>query len=456
MSTIHNYVEKNSARFLDELKDLLRIPSISADPEHRADMVTSAEWLAGHLKALGLKSVDIIELGDKSAPPLVFAESENAGPDAVLIYGHYDVQPVDPLDQWQSDPFTPTIRGDNLYARGASDMKGQIIATLKAVEFVMGQGRQVPVKFLLEGEEEVGSDHLPRFIDNHREMLACAFCLNPDAGMLGPDLPTVTYALRGISFCEIRLSGPRQDLHSGLFGGAVHNPAQVLCDLLAGMHDNEGRVTLPGFYDSVRPLDAAERQELSHLPNDESFYLRHTGVPALWGETGYTPNEQIGGRPTLEINGMLAGFTGEGPKTIIPSEAMAKISMRLVPDQDPDQVEQQLRRYLQNRTPATVNWSLEKFDGGPASICDRDAPGVQALSRAMETVWGTRPLFKREGGSIPIVGSLQKYIGAQSVLTGFALPGDNAHSPNEKLHLPTWKKGSETLIYFFDTLAGRS
>lgn len=443
------YVRRNRDRFLEELKDFLRIPSVSTDPAHEPDVRRAAEWVADRLRRAGAGRVEIFPTGGH---PVVYAEAPADRPEApiVLVYGHYDVQPPDPLDQWESGPFDPTVRGDNLYARGASDMKGQVLASIAAFEAVARSGPlPVHVKFLIEGEEEIGSPHLPDFIQRNRELLRCSVSLNPDAGMIAPDLPTITYGLRGLAYFELRVYGPAHDLHSGLYGGVVHNPAQVLCELIAGMHDAEGRVTLPGFYDRVRPLTEEERAELARLPMDERFYLELTGAPALWGEAGYTPIERIGARPTLEVNGLLAGFTGPGAKTVLPAYAMAKISMRLVPDQDPEEVYQQLLRYLEERAPKTVRWEVIRMAGVGASLTDRNHPAVQALSRALEAVWGRRPVFKREGGTVPIVTQLKEILGVESVLTGFGLPDDNYHAPNEKLHLPTWSRGIEALVHFF-------
>lgn len=446
------YVQTNRGRFLEELEDFLLIPSVSTSPEHQADIRRAAEWVAEKLRSLGAQKVQIFPT---AGHPVVYGEILQAGPGAktILVYGHYDVQPPEPLELWDSGAFEPTVRGENLYARGATDMKGQVMAVLTAVEAIVRTNRlPVNLKFLIEGEEEIGSPNLGKFITQHRDLLACDFALNPDSGILAPDLPTITYALRGLAYFELRVYGPDHDLHSGVFGGVVHNPAQVLCELIAGMHDAQGRVTLPGFYDKVRPLDKDEREELARLPIDEAFYLQQTGVPALWGEVDFTPAERIGARPTLEVNGLLSGFTGEGSKTVLPAQAMAKISCRLVPDQDPDEVHQQLLQYLQARAPKTVRYEVIKMAGSPASISDRHSPAVQAMARAMEAVWGRRPVFRREGGSVPVVALFQKLLGVEAVNVGFALPGDNMHAPNEKLHLPTWYKGLDTLVHFFYNL----
>jgi acetylornithine deacetylase/succinyl-diaminopimelate desuccinylase-like protein len=332
-------------------------------------------------------------------------------------------------------------------------MKGQVIAALSAVESIVKQDvLPVNVKFIIEGEEEIGSPNLTAFLKEHKDLLACDFALNPDAGMIAADIPTIVYALRGLAYFELRVYGPEHDLHSGLYGGVVHNPAQALCELIAGMHDDHGRITLPGFYDRVRSLSAEERGELARLPMNEAYYRDQTGVPQVWGEEGYSPTERIGARPTLEVNGLLSGFTGKGSKTVLPAHAMAKISMRLVPDQDPAEVEKQLRQYLEQNAPKTIRWELDTMAGGPASITDPHIPGAEALSRALEQVWGIRPVYKREGGSIPVVADMQNILGVGSVLTGFGLPDDNLHAPNEKLHLPTWYRGIDALINFFYNL----
>jgi acetylornithine deacetylase/succinyl-diaminopimelate desuccinylase-like protein len=434
------------------LKELLIIPSISTNPAHTHDMQAAADWLKDELIQMGFKS----EVYQTEKHPIVYAENLSAGPQfpTVLIYGHYDVQPVEPLDLWTADPFLPSVQGKYLYARGASDMKGQIIASLQAVRSVLQQP-QVPVnfKFLLEGEEEIGSPSLASFLKQHVSLLDSDIALNPDGGMISPENPTIIYGLRGLAYFELRVTGPAHDLHSGMYGGVVHNPAQALAELIAGMHDSEGRVTLPGFYDRVVSISQEERSKLSRLPMGEGFYLDQTGAPNLWGEQAYSPAERTGVRPTLEIHGLLSGFTGNGSKTVIPAWAMAKISSRLVPDQDPDEVAQQLRRYLQENAPETIHWELIEMGGKPAVITRIDLPAVTALEQALETVWGTRPVYKREGGSIPVVSDMQEILGVSSVVTGFGLPDDNIHAPNERLNLPNWYRGIDALIHFFYNLA---
>jgi acetylornithine deacetylase/succinyl-diaminopimelate desuccinylase-like protein len=442
------YAQENNSRFLAELKEFLTIPSISTDPEHTEDVEHAANWVAQKFEELNLENIKILPTGGH---PVVYAEltTNIQGAPTILIYGHYDVQPAEPLDLWTSGAFEPDQRADNLYARGASDMKGQVLATINALEAVLHAGKSpVNIKFLIEGEEEIGSPNLAEFISAHKVLLESDFALNPDTGMIGPDKPTITYALRGLAYFEVRVEGPDHDLHSGIYGGVVHNPAQALCELIAGMHDENGSVTLPGYYDHVRALDDDERSKLGELPMDEEFYLKQTGAPALWGEREYSPVERVGARPTLEINGIYSGFIGEGSKTVLPSWAMAKISMRLVPDQDPEEVRQQLVRYFEENVPKTIKFEINYLVGSPASISDRNSVGVKAMQAAMERVWGKTPLFRREGGTVPVVDLFSGILGIDSVNCGFSLPDDNAHSPNEKLHLPTWTRGIDTVIHF--------
>jgi acetylornithine deacetylase/succinyl-diaminopimelate desuccinylase-like protein len=446
--TALQYARKNKERFLNAFKDILRIPSVSTDPAYSADIRRAADWFAAELNSLGMQKVQIFMTAKH---PIVYGEWLGAA-DAptVLIYGHYDVQPVDPLNLWITGPFDPVVRGEDIYARGASDMKGQAVVILKSVEsLVKTGGLPVNVKWLFEGEEEIGSPNLDTFITEHKNLLNSDFAVNPDSGMIGKEYPTLTYALRGLAYFELQVFGPAHDLHSGIYGGVVHNPAIALAELIAGMHDTQGRVTLPGFYDSVQELTKEEKEELARLPIDDVHFLEMTGAPALYGEAGFTTNERTGARPTLDVNGMLSGFTGEGSKTVIPAWAMAKISMRLVPNQDPKEVHQQLIRYLDEHAPKDIRWELTIQTGGPASISDRNNTGVQAMSKALETVWETPPSFRREGGSIPVVRDMQRLLGIESVISGFGLPDDNVHAPNEKMHLPTWYRGIETFIHFF-------
>jgi len=446
------FARESQPRYLVELIEFVSIASVSTDPQAKPEIQRAAQWVASQLRSIGMNNVQILPT---AGHPVVYGENLKAGPQkpVVLIYGHYDVQPAEPLELWHSPAFAPQQRGENLYGRGASDMKGQVMVTLKAVEALLQAGDlPVNLKWLIEGEEEIGSPHLEKFIMDNKELLACDFAINPDSGMVALDMPTITYGLRGLAYFELRVSGPAHDLHSGMFGGSVHNPAQALCELIAGMHDREGRITLPGFYDRVRALGQAERRELARLPINDSFYLEQTGAPALYGEADYSTVERVGGRPTLEVNGLLSGFTGEGTKTVLPAHAMAKISMRLVPDQDPYEVERQLRRYLEEHAPGTIRWELLLHSASPASISNIQLPAVTALAQALEDTWGKPPIYKREGGSVPVVAQMQSILGIESVITGFGLPDDNLHAPNEKLHLPTYFKGIEVFIRYLDLL----
>jgi acetylornithine deacetylase/succinyl-diaminopimelate desuccinylase-like protein len=329
-------------------------------------------------------------------------------------------------------------------------MKGQVWASISAIESILHEGDfPVNLKFVFEGEEEIGSLNFPEFVEKNKDLLSCTACLNPDAGMVDAKTPTIVYGLRGLAYFELKVFGPAHDLHSGSFGGAVHNPAQVIADLVAGLHDSFGRVSLPGFYKKVRPLSREERKEMARLGIGDDFYQIQAGVNVLWGEKGYTSLERTGGRPTCEVNGLLSGFTGEGAKTIIPSWSMAKISTRLVPDQDPMEVHQQMLQYLDKHAPKSVRYELKLLSHGYPSISDIKSRESAALATALESVWGVKPIYKREGGSISVVADLQKSLGVDSLLTGFGLPDDNIHAPNEHLHLPTWNKGIEALIHFF-------
>jgi len=444
-----NYFETHYEQMISELTDFIAIPSVSTDPEHKENVQKAAEFIAAKLETIGLQHVQIFPT---ARHPIVYADYLQAGTmqPTILIYGHYDVQPEDPTDLWKTPPFTAQIIGDNLVARGASDMKGQIFACVSAVQALKSTtGLPVNIKFILEGEEEIGSPNFKQFLTEHKDLLKADVALNTDAGMSRKDLPGITYGLRGLSYFELNLFGPDHDLHSGSYGGVVHNPAQVLADLISKMHDQNGAVALPGFYDLVEPLSESERAELSKFSTSADEYLAQTGVPALWGEKEFTPNERIGARPTLEVNGILSGFTGEGSKTIIPSRAMAKISTRLVPNQKPELVYEQLSAFLEENVPDTVRWELRLLSIGSPSLSDMNMPATKALSKAFIEVWGSSPSYKREGGSVPVVADMQEVLGIDSVLTGFGLPDDRIHSPNEKLDLPTWRKGVHALIHFF-------
>jgi len=449
------FAKKNATRFEENLFTLVKIPSVSTDPSAQPAMLQTAEKIIELLKNIGFKQADIMQT---IGHPVVFGQILPGRDDlpTLLIYGHYDVQPPDPVDLWKTGPFEPTIIGDRLYGRGSSDMKGQIIASLSAVESILKQG-DIPlnIKVLIEGEEEIGSPNLAAFIQEHKELLKCDYILNPDSGLISAELPAITYGLRGLAYFELRFYGPDHDLHSGGFGGAIHNPAQAICEVVAKMHDANGKVMLPGFYDKVIKLSDKERIEIARLPIDDEFYKTMAGVSDLWGEKEYSANERIGARPTLEINGLLSGFTGIGAKTVLPAISMAKISMRLVPDQDPDDVYAQLSEFLNTNVPATIRWELISMVGGPPCLTNPDLPETKAMAKALETVWGIPPVFKREGGSIPVVADMQKILGVDSVLTGFGMPEDAIHSPNESQHLPTLHRGVESIIHFIYNLIGK-
>lgn len=449
-----DYAHNHRAGFRAQLEHLVSIPSLSADPAHTKDITTAATWLTEALSEAGSADSRIVAT---SGHPLVWAEFPAASTDrapVLLIYGHYDVQPPDPLELWESDPFVATERDGRLYGRGASDMKGQVIATIAAVRSVAATGRMpVTVRFLLEGEEEVGSPSLAQAIAANRRLFAADVCLNPDSGMHAPDQPTITYGLRGLAYFELTVRGPDRDLHSGAFGGAVANPAQILAELVAGMHDADGHVTLPGFYDRVWTISDSERARLAALPTTEARVRELSGAPTLWGEPNFSVAERIAARPTLEINGIWGGYTGPGAKTVIGSEAHAKISCRLVPDQQPDEVRQQLEAYLDKHAPASISWSLEEFAAGDPYYSRPDSAAHSALSRALEHAWGRSPILSRHGGSVPVTAHLEQLLDVPSLLTGFGLPEDRIHSPNESQHLDTWHRGIDAVVHLLFELS---
>lgn len=453
MSATKNVIEhirQNKEKALDDLIALSSIPSISTLSQHQPDINQAAEWLLVKLRDVGLENVEIMAT---DGHPVVFGETSGGdNKPTILIYGHYDVQPADPIDEWHSPPFEPNLVGDNLYGRGVSDMKSQIVAVLAAIKSLTESERGFPaaIKVLLEGEEEIGSPSLAGFIQQHTELLGCDFSLNADSGIIKPSLPALVYGLRGLAYFELCVYGPSSDLHSGQFGGAVHNPAQVLCEVIAGMHQHDGSITLPGFYDTVRPLADEERIIMANVPYDEQEFLRAAAnPPALHGEIGYTTIERVGARPTLEVNGLHSGFTGEGSKTVLPAKAMAKISMRLVPDQKATDVARQLRTYLTKTVPKSVRWELIELAHAPTAIVDRNTCGIRSAASALTQVFGVDPVFERAGGSVPVVGMLQEILGVDSVMMGFSLPDDGIHGPNEKQHIPTFYRGIEAYAHFF-------
>ena len=450
LQTELNWFDANYNEKLNDLFTLLKIPSVSTDPEKKADIQAACDYLAEYLKGLG---ADKVQTFKTKVHPILYAEFIKAGPSAktLLIYSHYDVQPADPINEWRTEAFTPTLVNNNLYARGASDMKGQLMATIFAVEALLKTGGlPINVKFLLEGEEEIGSPSLDSFIHSHKELLACDIVLNPDAGMISKDMPTLTYGLRGMIYFELRIDGPQADLHSGLFGGVVANPANVLAEIIAKLHNPDGSIAISGFYDEVLPLDEIERKKLaSHKSADEGF-LQVSGSPKLFGEAGYTSNERAGARPTLDVNGLYSGFIGEGAKTIIPAYAKAKISCRLVPDQDPEIIYMKAQRYIASLVPDTVRATFYKHSGSPAYLAS-DAPGSAQLVKALEETWRRPVTYRREGGSIPVATTMQNALGVKSLLTGFGLPDDQIHSPNEHQNMTVWKLGIQAFIRFLES-----
>ncbi len=447
------YLDENHERFKTELIELLRIPSVSVAPEHKTDVDKAAEWIANKFRSMGVNNVEILPTAGHSVVYGEWLRGGNSAP-TVLIYGHYDVQFAEPLEDWKSQPFEPVIRNENLYSRGASDMKGQVLAAVNAVEAIIKtEDLPLNIKFLIEGEEEIGSKHLNEFLVQHREKLACDFSLNTDAGgWPDADTPSICYSLRGGAGFVLNIFGPSQDIHSGEFGGTVQNPIHVMSKLIASLHDENGHVTLPGFYDKVSELDDEERAELAKLPFNEKFLLKHSGAPALWGEPAYTPIERIGARPTAEVVLFQAGQ----PKSAIPAKATARFSFRLVPDQDPNEVHEVFKKYLEKNLPKTVTWELEYIVGNPAVITDRESPYVLAMKEALQSVFGKEPILQRSGGGIGAVLKMKNVLGVDSVLTGFSLFDDNIHGPNEKLHLPTWEKGMKALVHFFHNLVEES
>jgi acetylornithine deacetylase/succinyl-diaminopimelate desuccinylase-like protein len=452
---VDSYLQDAKARQLAELQEWLRIPSISTLSAHKADVMAAAEWLVANMTAAGLENIQIIKTATQ---PMVYADWLHAGNDkpTILIYGHFDVQPVDPLNLWHTPPFEPTVRGDDLFARGASDDKGQTFLHVKAVEALLKSTGRLPVnvKFLVEGEEESGSAAINAYVPAHAEQLRADAVLISDTHILAPDRPAILYGLRGGWRAEITVTGAAHDLHSGSYGGAIHNANQALAEILAALHDPQGRVTVPGFYDDVRELSADERANLARVPYGDQEILADSGAPAVYGEPEYTVVERTGARPTLEINGMWGGFTEEGFKTVIPSQAHAKISCRLVPYQDSAKIGRQVTAYLKELAPPTVTVEVRPYhEGGPAFLTPYDAPAIQAAARAYEQVFGNEPLYTLEGGGIPVVTVFQQVLGAPIVLMGFGLPDDNLHAPNEKFHLPNLYNGIRTSIAFMQEMA---
>lgn len=450
-----DYASENFDRFVARLEAWLRIPSISADPDHAADIRRAADWIAEELRTIGVASV---ELHETAGNPIVVAEhvADPSNP-TILVYGHYDVQPPDPLELWKTPPFEPTIRHGDLYARGACDDKGQLLMHVNALESWLKSGSDLPinVKMIIEGEEEVGSTTLAPFIKEHAERLSADVAVVSDTSMFAADVPSITSGLRGISYVEVELTGPDRDLHSGVYGGAVENPVNVLARLIAGLHDGDHRVTLPGFYDSIIPLTAEEREAFESLPFDDVAWMESIGIRAARTDGGIPIHQATTAHPTLDVNGIWGGYSGPGAKTVLPSKAGAKISMRLVPGQDPDVVADLLRQYFEKNKGPTVDLKFRTLQGGKPVLVSTSSPAMQAAADAIEAASGKRPLFSREGGSIPVVADFKDILGLDTVLMGFGLDTDAIHSPNERFGLDRFRLGTESIVRFMQSLGLR-
>jgi len=450
-----DYARKQQTRFLSELKDLLRIPSVSTLPEHKNDVRRAAEFVAQQMRSIGLENVEVMPT---AGHPLVYGDwLHAAGKPTVICYGHYDVQPPDPLDEWTTPPFEPTERNNNLYARGAVDDKGQMYMHLKALEALMktGGGKlPVNVRLLIEGEEEVGGESIAKFVREHPQRLKADVALVSDTEMFAPDLPTLCIGLRGMVYTELEAAGARVDLHSGMYGGVAPNPLEALARIIAKLKDENGKVLIPGFYDKVQKPSAEERQAWSRLPFDEEEYRQaEIGSSRLTGEPGFTVQERTWARPTVEVHGIPGGFVGAGGKTVIPARASAKISMRLVPDQEPAEIYDRFSAFVQKNVPAGISLKIKQFSMADPIVVRTDNHFVRAASAAMKEVFGKETLFIRSGGSIPIVADFEKSLKIPSVMMGFGLPDDNLHAPNEKFHIPNFYRGIESIIRFFQKLA---
>jgi acetylornithine deacetylase/succinyl-diaminopimelate desuccinylase-like protein len=454
MDHLTKYINENSDRFIKELKEFLKIPSISNNPENKKDIENCANWLANHIKEIGFEKADIY---NTQGHPIVYAEYMKAGKDkpTVLIYGHYDVQPVDPLELWTNPPFEPTIIKGKIYARGTTDDKGQLFIHLKSLEAYFKNDNSLPVnvKLLFEGEEEVGSANLEKFLEDNKSLLKCNLVVISDTSMYAKGLPSICYGLRGLAYMQIDITGPNKDLHSGSYGGAVENPINALANIITKLKDERGKILIDGFYDDVIPLSDKEREEFKRLPYDEKEFKKELEVDEVYGEEGYTTTERLSARPTLDCNGIWGGFQGEGAKTVLPAKAGAKISMRLVPNQDPKKIEKLFINFVNKISPKTVKVEVTGLHGGKPSVTPIDTPAIKAALVALKKGFGVEPVFMKEGGSIPIVNSFKEILEADTVLLGFGLPDENAHSPNEHLDLDNFHKGILSITHYFKELS---
>lgn len=453
MKALIDYINANQQHYINELKEFLRIPSISTLQENTDAMKQCATFVADKLSAAGMNRVEIFPT---EGHPIVYGEWLGApGKPTVLIYGHYDVQPIDPIELWESPPFEPVIKDDKIFARGATDDKGQLFVHIKSVEAYFKVKGSLPlnVKFIIEGEEEIGSEHLSGFIEQHSELLKCDSVLISDTSLYEAGVPTITYGLRGLSYMEVELTGPNKDLHSGSFGGAVANPINVLAKMIASLHDKKGRVTIPGFYDDVLPLTKEEKHNFKRLNFSDKKFAQEVGVKELAGESKFSTLERLWVRPTLDCNGIIGGFTGKGAKTVIASKASAKISMRLVPNQDPKKIAKLFTKYIKTLAPKSVQIKVNDLHGAHPSLSPLTGRAIKAAAVAMEKAFGKKTVFMREGGSIPVVAAFQRLLKAPSVLMGFGLNSENLHSPNEHFSLTHFQLGSKSSAYFFDEFA---
>ncbi len=450
--SVLSYLESNDARIHAELFDFLRIPSVSARSEHKADVARAADWLADRMRAAGL-SAEVLHTGGH---PVVLGEWRRARPGAktILVYGHYDVQPAEPLDLWESPPFEPEVRNGRIYARGSVDDKGQLYLHIKALEAHLATAGTLPVNVIVvaEGEEEVGSEHLAAFIEKHASRLACDGVVISDSSMFAPGLPSLLFSLRGLAYFQLDVQGPTTDLHSGSYGGAVVNPATALARIVASCHDANWRVAVPGFYDRVKEWERDVRAQIRALPFDEDAFRRETGAPMVNGEAGYSTLERIWTRPTLEVNGLLSGYTGEGAKTVLPSTAMAKVSCRLVPDQTPEEIEQLFTAHVKRVAPPGVKVAVKHLHGGRPWRAALEGPLFDAGRRALQRAFGIAPVIAGEGGSIPVVDDFQRLLKSPVLLMGFGLPGENAHAPNEWMSDENFKTGMRAVALFWEEL----
>ncbi len=452
MSDVQKYIDENIENFQNQLFELLSIPSISTDTSRNSDVKRAAEFLTTHLKEIGL---DEVTLHPTKGHPIITAQKiQSKDLPTVLIYGHYDVQPPDPEELWDTPPFEPTIKNGRVYARGASDDKGQSFIHVKSVASYLQTGTDLPVnvKFILEGEEEIGSTNLVPFISENKELLSCDMVLISDTAMFGEDQPSITYGLRGLAYMEIYVQGPNRDLHSGVYGGAVDNPANVLATIIARLKDKDGVIQIDGFYDDVEPMTPEMREAYRKLPHDDEAYKKDLNLRALHGEKGYSTLERASARPTLDVNGLWSGYQKEGAKTVLPAKAGAKISMRLVPDQDPKKIAKLFEKYVKSLAPDTVTVTVEEHHGGYPVLIDLDFYGLKAAAQAFEDVYKKEVLFAREGGSIPIVADFKKILGVNSILMGFGLTKDALHSPNESFSLKDFYRGIKTSARFLELL----